>query len=291
METLLHVAARRNLVLFIGLLLAHPGVDVEYAAKHRLVARRDGLSTIAVVEPVPSQMPTPLEACEVPLTVELLVLKSHDPLGTFRRNRKLCVGKLASLTSRLPRLFGPDGGAFHEEVPAVLRDDDIPTEHRIAVAPYCPVDALFHCIDSCRDAALTSTLCGVLLTATDAESETVDAAAAAELCAKPPSEELRAAAAAAATGYTRVVTTRLAVSLTLLVRSGRVECAAAVVDSLGITVDVMHWQDAAHFRKERRAAVAREERKQAEDSTPDKAHPAAMARLSERAKRAGVGAA
>jgi hypothetical protein len=195
------------------------------------------------------------------------------------------------LTSRLAKLFGADGGIFHDEVPFVLADDAIATESRAEIARFCPIAKLFECIERCKTPALIGALADVVLAVRDVDPQQLDDVAQRDIAARPLDEDLRAASAAAASSYSRCVTARLSVATTTHVRAKRCECAAVVFDRLELTVDVMHWQDAAQFRKDRREAQRQEGGAGDERSTGTGAISAARVRMSDRAKRAGVGAA
>jgi hypothetical protein len=284
METLLHIAVRRNLVLFIGLLLAHPLVNVEYVPPYRCVARRDGLSTMATVQKVPSRMLSPLELCDVPLTVELLLLKGHTPLATFQRNRTLCVRKLVTMPMRLGKLFaGPLAatlltsstsgrhaeGAFHDDVPSVLRETGLTTEERCAIAPFCPPVKIFTALESADEPEVVRTLAQLVTELGSMGADSLDEVLRLSESALPdiPSADAPLMGEfsphlAAQSYYSRSMVARFAKVMTVLVRRRKFECVQVLVDDNKLSIDLLHWEDAAEYRRDRRALAESDRERQ-----------------------------
>jgi hypothetical protein len=284
METLLHIAVRRNLVLFIGLLLAHPLVNVEYVPPYRCVARRDGLSTMATVQKMPSRMLSPLELCDVPLTVELLLLKGHTPLATFQRNRTLCVRKLVTMPMRLGKLFaGPltatlltssrsgrhAEGAFHDDVPSVLRETGLTTEERCAIAPFCPPVKIFTALESADEPEVVRTLAQLVTELGSMGADSLDEVLRLSESALPdiPSADAPLMGEfsphlAAQSYYSRSMVARFAKVMTVLVRRRKFECVQVLVDDYKLSIDLLHWEDAAEYRRDRRALAESDRERQ-----------------------------
>lgn len=298
METLLHVAVRRNLFLFIGSLLPHPLVDVEYTPPYVLAARRNGLSTVAAVTHEPHPLRNPLCICDNPLTAEQLVTKCHTPLTTFQRYRKSVLEQLVATPARLPGLFAAEA-VFSNDVVNIIADTTVCLEHRCIIGQWTPAYSAERALYSVSEDALCRVLARIVTTASEEDlalgyktiaddelfgmSMPVAAAGNSGILGAThfanmsvdsgglmlgvsesrgqqsvsmgdsPSHVHLGMQTVSDIGYCLAAVEALTRAATRLIRKDRYDCVRVLVEEFNFNLDWMHWEDAAEFRRVKRA--------------------------------------